>query len=237
MKLAHVLSLTTLAFLITGISTAAEPHPFDGRVTVTGNGEIRVAPDMAVITVEAAFTRITPRDAANEVRKTLAEVLSIARKAVRDSGDLRTTRIGLNPEYDWTDGKRMFRGYTASQSLEITVRDLAKIEGLLESLFKTSISGVNGPDFRHSRADSLRREAGALAMRDAADNARNLCGAAKRSCEDVIGIRMAGAANPGPFPAAEFKAMRASADAGSAMPVQPGTLTFSANVEADYRLK
>jgi uncharacterized protein YggE len=238
MKPSLLFALAIFAVLTAEIFAAsAQPHPFDNRVTVTGSGEVRVTPDLAVITVDAAFTRITPRQAADEVRKTLNEVLRIARKAVRDSGDLRTARIGLNPEYDWTDGKRVFRGYTASQSLEITVRDLAKMEGLLEELFKTSINGVNGPDFRHSRADSLRREAGSLAMRDAAGNARNLCEAAMRSCEELIGARMTGSSIPGPFPMQEFKAMRTAADAGTAMPVQPGTLTFSAMVEADYRLK
>lgn len=238
MKRIFTFALAAFAGLAGGISTAAaQTHTFESRVTVTGVGEVRVTPDMAVIIVEAAFTRITPRAAADEVRKTLNDVLRIARKAVRDTGDLRTARIGLNPEYDWADGKRVFRGYTASQSLEITLRDLTKIEGLLEELFKTSISGINGPDFRHSKADSLRREAGALAMRDAAGNAQNLCGAAKRSCDELIGARMAGSSNPGPFPAAEFKSMRAATDAGTAMPVQPGTLTFSAMVEADYQLK
>src|SRR5690606_5991355 len=113
---------------------------------------------------------------------------------------------------------------------------LAKLETLLDDLFKTPIHGLSGPDFRHSAADSLRREAGARAMRDAAENAGVLCRAAGRACDEVIGIRMAGAMPPAPYPVAEFKAMRA-ADAGGAMPVQPGLLTFSASVEADYRLE
>lgn len=226
-----------LALATPSVAAAQPPGPNPGgRVTVTGTGEVRVAPDMAVVTVEAAAVRPTPHAAAEEARKALDAALKAAHKAVRDTADLRTARVSLNAEYDWADGKRSFRGYAASQTLEITVRDLAKLETLLDDLFKTSIHGLNGPDFRHSAADSLRREAGARAVRDAAANAAALCRAAARSCDEVTAIRMAGIAAPGPFPVAEFKAMRAS-DAGGAMPVQPGLLTFSASVEADYRLE
>lgn len=220
-------------------STFAQPGPApfpQPRVSVTGTGEIRVAPDIAVITVDATFTRSTPRDAAAEVRKAMDAALAQVRKVVKDSTDLHTARVSLNPEYDWNEGKRVFRGYAASQTLEITVRDLAKIETLLGDLFKTTITGLNGPDFRHSKADSLRREAGALAVRDAAANAKVLCAAAGRTCDELVSLRAGGTSGPH-YPAPEFKVMRMSADAGSAMPVQPGLLTFSASVEADYRLK
>src|SRR5690606_6722746 len=127
--------------------------------------------------------RATPREAAAEVRKAMDAALGHVRKAVKDSSDLRTARISLNPQYDWNDGQRVFRGYAASQTLEVTVRDLAKVETLLGDLFKTSITGLNGPDFRHSKADSLRREAGALAVRDAAEYAAVLCAAAGKTCD------------------------------------------------------
>ncbi len=229
---------------------AAQPEPTDAsrrggpggsftlpaRLSVSGTGEIRVAPDMAVITVEATFTRGTPREAAAEVRKAMDAALVHIRKAVKDSADLRTARISLNPQYDWNDGKRVFRGYAASQTLEVTVRDLGKIEALLGDLFKTPVTGLNGPEFRHSKADSLQREAGALAVRDAAANAAVLCAAAGKTCDDLVSLRAGGAGDP-QFPVAEFKAVRMSADAAGSMPVQPGTLTFTASVQADYRMK
>src|SRR5690606_22287637 len=163
----HPLSAFAAALLLAGglVPVSAQPGPSfpPPRVTVTGTGEIRVAPDMAVITVEATFTRPTPREAAAEARKALESALEVARKAVREPSDLRTARVSLNAEYDWTDGRRVFRGYAASQTLEITVRDLAKLEGLLGDLYATKITGLSGPEFRHANADSLRREAAALA--------------------------------------------------------------------------
>lgn len=224
------------ALLTLGLGVAsAQPSP-EGRVTVSGVGEIRLSPDMALLTVEASNNAGSPLSASNDTRGDMNKILSKARKIVRDSlRDVRTTRISVNPDYEWVDGKRKFRGFTASQSLEITLYDVSKIEALLEAVMDAPVYTVGNLEFRHTKADSLRNAASVLAMRDAAKNARNLCASVKRSCEELVGARMAGSSSPGPFPMAEFKSMRA--DAGGGMPVQPGTLVFSASVDADYLLK
>ena len=126
-----VLTLATMAVAGGFAPAAAQSAAPEARVTVVGTGEVRAVPDMAVLTVESNITRNTPREAAQEARKGIEAALAAARKVVRDTADLRTARVSLTPEYDWRDGKRVFRGYSAGQTLEITVRDLSKLEGLL----------------------------------------------------------------------------------------------------------
>jgi hypothetical protein len=241
MTRAKTLSLSAFALLTTLAASAsaqppALPAPAQAGVSVTGTGEIKVAPDMAVITAEATFTRKTVKEAAAETRKSMDAIVKAGRKAARSSDDLRTGRLSVNPEYDWTDGKRIFRGYTASQSLEITIRDLSKVESLTEDLFAAPVTGLGGLQMMHSGADSLRREALALAVRDARDNAAKICAAAGRSCSEAVAIRMQGASAP-PMPMyVEARAFKA-ADAGGGAQVEAGLLTFSASVDVDYRMK
>jgi uncharacterized protein YggE len=233
----RLLFSAAFALLTLGFSATAAQSS-EGRVTVSGVGEIRIAPDMALITVEASNNASSPLSASNDTRKDMNQILSAARKIVRDSmRDVRTTRISVNPEYEWVEGKRKFRGFTAVQGLEITLYDVTKIEALLEAVMDKPVHTLNNLEFRHTKADSLRSAASVLAIRDAAKNAGNLCGAVKRSCEELAGVRMGGSSGPGPgpFPMAEFKAMRADVSGG--MPVQVGTLVFSATVDADYVLK
>lgn len=228
--------LSTLSAVLLAAATAplAQPPVPENRITVTGMGEIRVAPDRAVLIVEASNNDNSPLDAAEDTQKDMGIILVAARQVVQKAGDLRTTRLSINPEYEWVEGKRKFRGYNATQSLEITLQDPSKIESLLEGMLKAPISTLGNLEFRHSQADSLNREATVLAMRDAGVNARTLCEAVKRSCEELLAARMTGFGGTGPRPMMEYKAMRA--DAGGAN-VQPGVLSFTASVEADYRLK
>jgi uncharacterized protein YggE len=239
--LALSLGLGGMAPVVAQTADAPPPPPSasgfsGGRVTVMGVGEIQAAPDMVSIVVEVVKNDGSPVDASADARKAMNTVLAAARRVVPLANDLKTTRISINPEYEWTDGKRKFRGYVASQSLEITLRELPRLDSLLEYLNKSQFTSLGNLDFRHSKSDSLQREARVLALRNAADNAKSLCAAAGRSCDELTGVRAGGAMGPGPMPMMEFKAMRADAS-GSAMPVQPGSMSFSASVEADYRLK
>jgi uncharacterized protein YggE len=190
-----------------------------------------------VLTAEATYTRKTVKEAADEVRKGMDAILRAARKSVRSAEDLRTLRMSVNPEYDWTNGARKLKGYTASQTVEITLRDLAQVETLTDALFETPMTGLGGPELRHSKADSLRREAGALAMRDARDNALKLCGAVSRSCDELIGVRMSGVSAAPPMPMVMMEQRAMKADAGNGVALQAGVLNFSATVEADFKLK
>ena len=236
---AAAFALTTLALgasLASAQAPASTATALDNRVTATGTGEIRVTPDMALLTAEATFTRKTVKEAADETRKAINAILKAANKSVNGPEDLRTLRLNVNPEYDWVEGARKFRGYTASQSIEITVRDLSKVEGLTESLFATGMTGLGGLELRHSKADSLRREALTLATRDARENAAKICAAVGRSCGDLLSARMGGSSGP-MLPMVMEQRAAFKSDAGNGVPLQAGVLTFSALVDADFRLR
>ena len=225
------LALSTL-FLAT-LAIAQPPAP-ERRVTAQGTGEIQVAPDMARVTVEAVSNDDSPVDAAMETRRNMNTILTAARRLVKDPADLKTTRLAVNPEYEWIEGKRKFRGYNATQSLEITVRDLPKIDSLLGDLLKSKLTTLGNLEFTHSKADAYRREALLVATRNARDNAAKMCEAITLVCDEVLSVRMQGSSG-GPEGAPMM--FRMAKDAGNSMPVQLGMLTFSAMVEADFKIK
>jgi uncharacterized protein YggE len=229
------LSLFVLpALLLVSLAVAQPPAP-EPRVTAQGTGDILVAPDMAKFSVESVNNDDSPIDAAKDTRKDMAAILAAARRLVRNPADLRTTRVSINPEYEWVEGKRKFRGYAASQTLEITVRDLSKLDSLMEDLTRAKITTLGSLEFQHSKADSLRREALAYATQNARLNAAKICEPLGVACNEILGIRMAGTAGPGPMPM--FAERMIKSDAASNAPLQAGVLTFSASVEADFKLK
>ena len=110
-------------------------HSGSGRgaphVEVTGSGTASAAPD--VVRVRAGV-----RCDADDVSTALADAGSRARalaQAARDHGvadaDLRTTGTGVHPRHD-REGVTVV-GYTAYQSLSVTVRDPALVGSLVEA--------------------------------------------------------------------------------------------------------
>ena len=225
-------SLALSALFLVSLAVAQPPAP-EKRVTAQGVGTIQVSPDMARLTVEAVNNDDDPVDAANDTRRNMATILNAARRFVRNPADLKTTRLSINPEFEWVEGKRKFRGYAASQTVEITVRDLPKIDSLLGDLIRSKFTNLGNLEFLHSKADTLHREALLLATRNARDNATRICEAVGLVCDEIMAVRMQGT-GPGPEVAPMF---RMAKDAGNSMPVQAGMLTFTATVEADFKIK
>jgi uncharacterized protein YggE len=218
------------------VSLAVAQPSAERRVTAQGVGEIQVAPDMAKVTVEAVNNDGSPVDAALDTRRDMATILAAARRLVKDPADLKTTRLAVNPEYEWIEGKRKFRGYNATQTLEITLRDVSKVDSLLGDLLKSKLTTLGNLEFAHSKADQLRREALLYATRNARDNAAKICEGLGLVCDEVGAVRMSGVGS-GPVPYESAQMFRMAKDGGNSMPVQTGMLTFTATVEADFKIK
>ncbi len=230
------LSLLAL-LLLAGCHRSCEwKHPKPAEVTSYGYGEIKAAPDIARFTLEVAFTRNTMKDAVTETQKAMTEVTEAAGKTVSDSGDIRTTRISANKDFEWVNGANVFKGYSAGQSVEITLRDLSKMETLTEALLNTRVSAINDLEFSRSDMDSLREEANVLAMRDAKKNVQDMCRSVDLSCEELVSASTVAAPDQVPVIQNSPRMMMAKA-APQGISVKPGLMTFSAAVEATYRTK
>ncbi len=207
------------------------------QVTAYGYGTIKAVPDVAGWTIEVEFTRLDMAAAMTEAQKVVNEVLAVCAKSIPDSNDIRTERVYTRKQYEWQNNKSVFKGYIASQTIEIKLRDFSKTESLSDDLVKAGITSMNGPVFSHSKSDSLRSEANALAMMDAKKNAEKICLAVKLTCEDLVSAKASPSQEAGmPVPFQGFaKAEMTRMDASAGASVKPGTLTFSATVEATYQ--
>ena len=208
-----------------------------GEVTAFGYGEIKVEPDIAELTLEVANTKSKMKEAVAETQKTVSEVLAACAKAVSDSNDVNTTRISTGKQYEWERSVNVFKGYSASQSIQVKLRDLSKIQPLTEALLELPVSGINDLQFGRSDVDSLRGEANALAMVDAKKNAQKMCAAVQLECPRLLSARTTSGDAAPVYQAKVLDNFAARASAPGGISVKPGFMTFSATVEATYKSK
>ena len=101
------------------------------HLTTTGRGQASGVPDVVRI---STGVRCEADDVAGALADAGQRAAAIA-QAARDHGvsdrDLKTTSTGVQPRYD-KEGRQV-TGYTAYQSLSVTVRDRAPIGSLVEA--------------------------------------------------------------------------------------------------------
>ena len=217
------LAALLLAISLAGAALAADP----ARITVTGEGRVDAAPDMATITlgVTSEGTTATAAMAANSAQ--LAQVLANLKAAGIADRDLQTTGLALNPNWQSNDNGSNLRivGYVASNILTVRVRALAGLGAALDAAVKDGANTVDGVSFGLADPDPVLDEARRRAVTDATRRALLLTEAAGVSLGAVVAINEGG----GSFaPAPMFgKAVGMTAEA---VPLASGEVSLSASV-------
>jgi len=168
-----IISLTVAAWAVAkwGFArSAASPQP--RRITATDSAEVKAKPDTAVVTFGVVTREKSAEGAASaNAVKTAAVVETLVNYGIRKSG-IRTADYSLEPQTDYKRRPPAIVGYRASNTVEVTTRDLAGIGKLIDAAIAAGANNVRGASFDVEDKTALREQALALAVRKADGKAR-----------------------------------------------------------------
>lgn len=192
-KLFQALTIFTLAgTLLAGamIVTEIKGYRFIGggvsatnTISVSGEGEVFAPPDIANISFTVRESAVKVSGAQNKVSAKVKTALAGIRKLEIADKDIKTQNYSSYPKYEWQEGiqvsclglnciparpgKQVIVGYEVSQTVTIKVRDLEKVNALVDGLAGASITEMQGPNFAIDDEDALKAEARKLAIEKA----------------------------------------------------------------------
>lgn len=161
-----------LLFLTFLISCSNNDKP--KKIRVSGEGKIRVMPNLVILTINVTFTKPRMVDAVRQTQETVDSVLYILEKFGKKDFDIKTSSISANKDYEYVGNSNKFIGYQAQQTIDFVLNDISKFTDLTGKLLETKINSISQIQFSHSKADSLLREADLLAYDDALKSANKL---------------------------------------------------------------
>jgi uncharacterized protein YggE len=148
-------------------------------VTVSAYAETRRPPDIAILST--GVVSLAP-DANAAIRRNATQMSRVV-AAIRAAGiadkDVQTSGVSLNPDYHYQANRPpRIRGYYASNTVNVTVRDIGNLGGILDALVATGSNQINGPAFdiedKDAVLDDAREKALAKARARAEGYARRL---------------------------------------------------------------
>ena len=166
-----VASLFALWFIpFAQVSSAQECGPRPRLISVIGTAEINVAPDQVTLNlgVESRDKDLVVAKSKHDQR--MKKVIALVRNAGVEPKDIETSRLRMSPDYSEEKVPR-FLGYEVSQTMEITLKDLAKYEGLMTKLLEGGINRVDNITFYVGETRKLKDEARLKAIRAAKEKA------------------------------------------------------------------
>ncbi len=210
------------------------------QVTVTGQGEVRVEPDQAKLTLGIEAREPTLAAARLRANRTVDAVLKLTRELGIPDRQVNSTRLAVMPEYSWEEKTRQRRlvAYQVTRTVSIDLRELDQLGVLLERGMSLGANQTGDPVLDHSRRTELEREALALATREAARNAAAMAGALGMTVGPARSLNASqDSSGPVPMAMAERRTVMLSGTAvDSPQSYRSGEIVFRASVSAAFDL-
>lgn len=195
-------------------------------IQTTGEAVITAEPNRARIDVGVTTQAQTSQAAAEQNAARSQAVLTRLRTVIGQTGEIRTVGYDLTPNYTYPQqgGEPKLTGYTASNTVRVTLDDLTKVGSVIDTATQAGANQIRSLQFmlkdERPSVDQALRQASQNAMRKAEAIAAAL---------GVKTIRVLSATESGgaPVPVREAFTMRAQA---TQTPVEPGTIEVRGSV-------
>ncbi len=208
-------------------------------ITVQGNTEFDVAPDLAKLRFRIETQSLTAQDAQNRNREIGDAVMSALKQAGVRANEIETVdyRIEKIQEWDPKMERMVDKGYRASNAFVVSTKDLEKVGPLLDVGVQAGANNVESISFELS--DEKQREVKVDSLRKATQNARDKA----EALADGAGVRLGKLLSLSEnsyvvMPYARYDVMAMKAEMAEAPPtaVSPQTVHISAQVSLSYEI-
>lgn len=157
-------------------------------ITVSGTGEIYVKPDLAIVDFSVVTEATSVAKAMEDNTAKMNTVIDFMKQQGIEDKDLKTVNFYVNPRYEWYDtqaclmlygvacpsGRRVLVGYEVTQSLEVKIRDMAKIGDIIQGGTDKGANQVGDLQFTIDKEEEFKSQAREQAIQDAKTKAEEL---------------------------------------------------------------
>lgn len=207
-------------------------------ISVSADAKVTTSPDIGYVTFGVVTGRQTTAKAATDlIAKNMKNVMTAITGLGIDAKDITTENFYLSPEYDYTPTGQVPRGFQASQSLRVKVRDLDKIGSVITTATEAGANQASNISFTVDKPEALQAQARTEAIEKAKAKALVLAQNLGMSLGRMTAFSEDGATPPMPMPMLQRAAMADDESAKIEISVPTGEQEIHSNVTLTYELR
>jgi len=185
--------LSASAVVWLGIDMNNRLDESENVITVSATSEVYAKPDLALSVFSVLSEAKTVAEALEDNTTKMNAIIAFVKGQGVEEKDIKTTNFNVSPRYEWYEsrsctssycpsGERVLIGYEVSQSLQVKIRDLAKVGDIIEGAAEAGANQIGELQFTIDNEDLLKEEARGKAIEEAKAKADSLA--------DQLGIRL-----------------------------------------------
>jgi hypothetical protein len=188
----------TLGTTVVHTASGGTDPPSNSTITVTGNGEVDIQPDRALLTVGVTTQETSAQAAAQENAATMSNVIAALEAIGINSSSIQTTSYSISPETNYNNGQSTVVGYQVTNEIQVTVQASgasvaalgAKVGQAMDAATGQGANEIYGIQFTASSAaiQQASNQALELAAQDAAGQAKVVASALGVTVLGVVSV-------------------------------------------------
>lgn len=207
-------------------------------ISVSGHGEVDIAPDLALVTIAVETTNERAETAVTENAERSDRVVQSIKQLIGASDRVSTTGFSLQPRYEHRQGEMEPRitGYVASNSVRVESRRIDSVGKIVDAAIRVGANRVDQLDFTAENPEPARLDALELAGQRAKAQAERIA--------QSLGVRLGkvlSVAAGGPVPVFakryDMGRMAMAESAVAATPIEAGQVQVSADLSVVYEIE
>lgn len=204
-------------------------------LNLSAYGEVKVAPDMAVINFAVVTEAPTAAEAMRQNAAQMNQVMAALRRGGIAERDVQTSGLNLSAQYDYQQNEPpRLRGYQASNQVTVTINDLDRVGETADAVVAAGVNQIGGISFGLEDPTAAENRARQLAVRNLQAKAALYADALGVSLGGIRSLTEGGGYTPRP-PVPMYARAEMAMDAAST-PVSPGELTVRIDITGVYDL-
>ncbi|MGQ3673006.1 SIMPL domain-containing protein [Xanthobacter sp. TB0136] len=228
-------SMAVLASLGLGVAAFAPVAAQAATVKVVGEATLSAVPDMASFSTGVVTTAKTAADAMQQNSKAVAAVIAAVKEAGIEARDISTNNFSVQPQYVYprsgSNEKPRLTGFEVRNTVQVRVRDLSVLGGLLDKMVEAGANEASGLSFTIADRAKLMEDARVAAVENAVEQAKRIAEAAGLRLTRVLSVEPLSVQVPPMRPMVMMARAEAQSDA---VPVEAGEIDVSAQAVLVY---
>lgn len=228
MALAAVVGFSTMA-------VQANELPDSPHIVTSGTASVDAVPDIATLAIEVNIAAKDAASAKKQADQRVAQYLSFLEQNGVAKKDISSANLRTQPDYDYQNGKSVLKGYRAVRTVEVTLRQLDKLNSLLDGALKAGLNEIRSVSLGVAQPDAYKDKARKAAIEDAIHQAQALAAGFHSKLGPVYSVRYH-VSNYQPSPMVRM--MKADAAPVSAQETyEQATIQFDDQVDVVFQLQ
>jgi len=208
-----------------------QPNQTKSRVmTVIGNGSLSVEPNIVQIQLEVRTESKQLSQAQKENAAAMNQVIESLLELGIGRENIQTISYTIFPQYDYIDGKQIFRGYEVTNAITVKITNIEEVGNVIDVAVENGATEVSNIHFTVENQQLAYQKALSLALRDSLAKAQTMAQTMQLQLDPhPIKIIEQGRDQP-----VAYRTLSTMESTGST-PIEQGQITITATVSVQYR--